>query len=244
MSDGTDGLSAVQLAAGNAQTYMNNAQQYATQASNAAATASNAAFTAAQTAQTLSHQLAQLMALLAGTNTELSEIEDSDSIGIAREGQLFSATYATLKSLLQSGLLESTNDLSDIADPATALANLGGVASNSIKSSLVTNFTAGTTVANTFSFTPGADGYLTVIGQGGSAGTTSPSVELDIEVTKSIGATLLNSDCNGNGTYNLAVFTAQFSVTKGVPVTVTVTQTAPPGTNSNNLSAFFIYLPN
>lgn len=243
MSDGTDGVSA-QLAAGNAQTYMNNAQSYATQASGAAVAASNAALAATQTAQALSQQLGQLMALLAGTNIELSTLEDEDLVAVAREGQLFNAPYATLKGLIQAGLAQVENNLSDLQDPAQALANLGGVPSTSIKSSLVTNATASETVSATFSFTPGTDGFLSIIAQGGSAGTTSASVELDIEVTTSVGATLLNSDCNGNGTYNLAVFTAQLAVKKGIPVTVSLTQTAPAGTNTNNLSAFFIYLPN
>lgn len=243
MSDGTDDVSA-QLAAGNAQTYMNNAQSYALQASNAAASASNAALSAAQTAQALSQQLSQLMALLAGTNVELQDLEPEDSIAVAREGQLFNAPYGMLKGLIQTGLLQAANNLQDLDDPAAALAALGGVASTSIKSSLVTNSNSSETVSTSFSFTPGTDGFLSIIAQGGSAGTTSPAIELDIEVSKSVGATLLNSDCNGNGTYNLAVFTAQFVVQKGVAVNITLTQTAPPGTNTNNLSAFFIYLPN
>jgi hypothetical protein len=244
MSDTPDGASAAQLAAGNAQSYMNNAQSYATQASSAAATASSAALAATHTADALSQQLAIVMALLAGTSPELGALEDTDAVGIGREGQLYNAPYSVLRDLIRAGRLDATNNLSDVEDSAAALANLGGVASSSIKSSMVTNQTTSETVSCSFSFTPGTDGFLSIIAQGGSAGTTSPAVELVISVAKSVGATLLNSDCNGNGTYNLAVFTAQFMVKKGVPVTLTLTQTAPPGTNTNNLSAFFIYLPN
>jgi hypothetical protein len=243
MSDDTDGVSAAQLAAGNAQTYMNNAQSYATQASGSAAVASGAAATAAQAAQSATQQAAALLSWLGGTAQLLDQFKDTDSIGFARAGQLYSVNYSALKTDIQSGLLQAKNDLEDVADPSAALANLGGVGQGSVKSSLVSNTTTSASVSTTFSFTPGSDGLLSSISNGGSAGSSTPSLGLDIEVTTTQGCTLLNSQGNGTGSYNFASFFAQFSVKAGVPVTVTITQTAPPGTSNSNLSSLFIYLP-
>lgn len=243
MSDGTDALSAVQLAEGNAQTYMNNAQSYATQASGAAAVASGAAATAAQAAQSATQQAAALLSWLGGTAQLLTKFKDTDSIGFARMGQLYSVSYAALKMDIQSGLVQAVNNLEDVAEPTLALANLGGVAKSSVKSSLVSNRTTTPSVSTTFSFTPGTDGFLSSISNGGSAGSSSPSMGLDIAVTTTTGCTLLNSQQNGTGSYDFGALFAQFSVQAGVPVTVTITQTAPPGTSNSNLSSLFIYLP-
>jgi hypothetical protein len=242
MTAGTDGVSA-QLASGNAQTYMNNAQQYATQASAAAATASNAAQTAASAAQAATNLAASLLALLSGTALVPQSVNDTDAIGLARGGQLLSLSYGELRDDIQDGLLQASNNLEDVESPTEALCNLGGVASNSIKSSLVTNTSNDETVSTVFSFTPGTDGLLTVISQGGSGGTNAVSVPLEIAVASATGASLLNSNCNSNGSYNIATFTAQFEVTAGEAVTVTITQTAPANTTQSNLSSFFIYLP-
>jgi hypothetical protein len=242
MSDGSD-VSAAQLAAGNAQTYQNNAQQYATQASSSAAIASGAANQAAQAAQSATQNAAVLLALVSGAGTAITQLRDTDALGVVRTGQLYSVSYSTLKASLQDGLLQASNNLDDVEDAQTALTNLGGVARNSIKSSLVTNSSTDTTVSTTFSFTPGQDGVLSVLAQGGSNGSTEPAVELVIATTVTTGCALENDQCNGNGSYQLACYSAQYTVTAGVPVTVTVTQTGPAGTSSNTLASLFIYLP-
>lgn len=240
MSDGTDAAS---LAAGSAQTSMNNALQYATQASSAAATASNAAMTATQAAQAAMQNAGALLALLSGTGLVPQEIREDDALGFGRGGQLYSVTYSMLKKELQANMVLAANNLTDVADAAQALQNLGGVAQSSIKSSLVTNNSNSGSVSTAFSFTPGTDGLLTVLSQGGSGGTNAVSVSLVIAVASVEGATLLNSNTNSNGSYNLANFSAQFEVSAGVPVTVVITQTAPQNTTQSNLSSFFIYLP-
>jgi hypothetical protein len=224
MSDGSD-VSAAQLAAGNAQTYQNNAQQYATQASSSAAIASGAANQAAQAAQSATQNAAVLLALVSGAGTAITQLRDTDALGVVRTGQLYSVSYSTLKASLQDGLLQASNNLDDVEDAQTALTNLGGVARNSIKSS------------------PGQDGVLSVLAQGGSNGSTEPAVELVIATTVTTGCALENDQCNGNGSYQLACYSAQYTVTAGVPVTVTVTQTGPAGTSSNTLASLFIYLP-
>lgn len=243
MSDGTDGASATELAVGNAQTYMNNARQYAAQANSAATTASNFAQAAATAAKTTATQVAALLALVSGAGLVPESIEDTDAMGFGRLGQLYSVSYAMLKKELQAGMLHGENNLSDVANPAAALAALGGVAQSSIKSSLVTNASNGPTVSTAFCFTPGTDGFLTVLSQGGAAGTNAVSVSLVIAVDTVEGATLLNSNSNSNGSYNIASFSAQFAVTALVPVTVVIKQSAPSSSTQSNLSSFFIYLP-
>ncbi len=243
MSDGTDGASAVTLAAGNAQTYMNNARQYATQASSAAATASTAASTASDIAQLFALQSAGIMALITGDSPPLQAFESTDVLTVVRSGQLYSVPYAAVLAAFETLFLQAENNLSDLSNAEQALSYLGGTPLNSIKSSLVTNTTGTSVVSTSFSFTPGTDGYLTVLSQGGSGGTNAVSVALDIEVTVSSGCTLLNSQQNNNGSFNLGLLSAQFSVTAGQAVTITITQTAPEGTTNNALSSFFIYLP-
>jgi hypothetical protein len=243
MSDGSDGVSAAQLAEGAAQTYMNNAQQYATQASSSAAAASSAAATASNIAELFATQSAGIMALITGDAPGVQTFEDDDVLTIVRNGKLYSVPYAAVLAVFETIFLQVSNNLSDIADPAEALANLGGVAANSVKSSLVANTSSSETVATSFCFTPGADGVLTILSQGGSSGTNAVSVGLDIEVTAMKGATLTASQQNNNGSFNLGIFNAQYEVTANTPVSITVTQTAPSGTTASQLSSLFIYLP-
>lgn len=236
-------MSDTDLAAGNAQTYMNNAQQYATQASNAAATASAAAATAAQQAALLSQQSAGIMALITGDSPPVEEFQDNDILTIVRNGKLYSVPYAAILAVFETIFLQAQNNLSEVEDPVQALSNLGGVASNSIKSSLVSNTSSDSVVSTSFSFTPGTDGRLTILSQGGSGGTNAVSVGLDIEVTLATGCTLINSQSNNNGSFNLGIMSAQYAVEAGVPVNITVTQTAPANATASQLSSFFIYLP-
>jgi hypothetical protein len=243
MSDGSDGVSAAQLASGAAQTYMNNAQQYATQASSSAATASSAAASAAGIAELFATQSAGIMALITGDAPGVQTFEDNDILTIVRNGKLYSVPYAAVLAVFEALFLQVTNNLDDVPEPATALNNLGGVSKSSIKSSLVANTSSSETVSTSFSFTPGTDGVLTILSQGGSGGTNAVSVGLDIGVTQMVGATLLTNQQNNNGSFNLGIFNAQFSVKAGVAVNLTVTQTAPTGTTSNQLSSLFIYLP-
>jgi hypothetical protein len=243
MSDGSDGVSAAQLASGAAQTYMNNAQQYATQASSSAATASSAAASAANIAELFATQSAGIMALITGDAPGVQTFQDEDVLTIVRNGKLYSVPYAAVLAVFEALFLQASNNLDDVPEPATALNNLGGVSKNSIKSSLVANTTGSETVSTSFSFTPGTNGVLTVLSQGGSGGTNAVSVGLNIGITQMVGATLLTNQQNNNGSFNLGIFNAQFTVTAGVPVTVTITQTAPTGTTSNQLSSLFIYLP-
>jgi hypothetical protein len=243
MSDGTDGASAADLAAGNAQTYMNNAQQYATQASTSAATASQAAATASNIAQLFAAQSAGIQALITGDAPPVKAFQDTDVLTIVRAGKLYSVPYAVILSVFEALFLQAGNNLEDVQNPAEALSNLGGVAANSVKSSLVSNTSSSETVSTSFSFTPGANGLLTILSQGGSGGTNAISVGPQIAVSQAVGCTLINSLSNNSGSFNLGIMSAQYSVTKGVPVTITVTQTAPTNTTSSSLSSFFIYLP-
>lgn len=243
MSDGTDGVSAAELAAGNAQTYMNNAQQYATQASTSAATATTAAATASQIAQLFAAQSAGIQALITGDAPGLDTFQPTDVLTIVRSGKLYSVPYEAILGVFEALFLQAESNLKDVADPAKALSNLGGIAANSVKSSLVSNTSSNETVSTSFSFTPGSDGLLTILSQGGSAGTNAVSVGLQIAVSQAIGCTFVDGQANNSGSFNLGVMSAQYAVTKGVPVNITVTQTAPANTTNSSLSSFFIYLP-
>jgi hypothetical protein len=236
-------MSDTDLAAGSAQVYMNNAQQYAMQASGAAATASAAAATATEIAALFAQQSAEVQALVTGSSPPVEEFKDDDILTVVRNGKLYSVPYAAILAVFESIFTQQSNNLADVADPVEALSNLGGVSSSSVKSSLVSNTSSDSVVSTSFSFTPGTDGRLTILSQGGSGGTNAVSVGLDIEVTQAIGCTLINSQSNNNGSFNLGIMSAQYAVSAGVPVNVTVKQTAPSGTTASQLSSFFIYLP-
>jgi hypothetical protein len=228
--------------AANAQTYLNNASQYAANAANSSSTAGNSA-TAAMNAAAAAAKSANLVSgFVTGSELPISDLDDDDTVAVVREGTLYTAKYSALAAAIRAGMLEASKNLSDVTDASEALANIGAAPQAGFLSQLVTaSSTSSLTVSTTFSFTPTVDGKIAVIAQGGAYGYSTGSIGQ--EFTTIDGAANLGSQSNA-ASANLAITSGQFGVTAGTPVTLTLTQTAPTGTATNQLSSLFAFLPN
>jgi hypothetical protein len=227
--------------AANAQNYLNSASRFATNAGNSASAASNSATTATNAAATATAAAALVDGFVTGSETDAGALQDDDGFAVARDGVLHSTKLSVMAESMRAGLLNAENNLNDVADAAEALANVGGAPLAGFLSQLVTaSSTSSLTVSTTFSFTPTVDGKVAVMAQGGAYGYTTGSMSQ--EFTTVNGATSLGSQGNTSAS-NLAMTSAQFAVTAGVPVTLTLSQTAPTGTSSNQMASLFIFLP-
>jgi hypothetical protein len=227
--------------AANAQNYLNSASRFATNAGNSASAASNSATTATNAAATATAAAALVDGFVTGSETDAGVLQDDDSFAVARGGVLHSTKLSAMAQSMRDGLLNAENNLSDVGDSAEALANVGGAPLAGFLSQLVTaSSTSSLTVSTTFSFTPTVDGKVAVLAQGGAYGYTTGSMSQ--EFTTVTGAMNLGSQGNASAS-NLATTSAQFAVTAGVPVTLTLSQTAPTGTSNNQMASLFIFLP-
>jgi hypothetical protein len=228
--------------AANAQTYLNNASKYATNASNSASAAGNSASAAINAANDAAKSAQLVSGFVTGSELPVTDLQPDDSFAVVREGLFGRVSYSTLAGAVRTGTLSAGNNLSDVVDPAEALNNIGAAPQAGFLSQLVTaSSTSSLTVSTTFSFTPTVDGKIAVIAQGGAYGYATGSI--DQEFTAVDGATNLGSQSNA-ASANLAITSGQFGVTAGAPVTITLTQTAPTGTTTNQLSSLFAFLPN
>jgi hypothetical protein len=228
--------------AANAQTHLNNASQYAANANNSASMAGNSATAAINAAAAAAKSANLVSGFVTGSELPISTLQDDDTVAVVREGVLFTTKYSTFADAIRTGVLEASNNLSDIADPVKALNNIGAAPQAGFLSQLVTaSSTSSLAVSTTFSFTPVVDGKIAVIAQGGAYGYSTGSITHDFSTIN--GATSLGSQGN-TASGNLAITSGQFGVTAGTPVTITLTQTAPTGTTTNQLSSLFAFLPN
>jgi hypothetical protein len=228
--------------ASNAQTYLNNASKYATNAANSASSAGNSATTAVNAASSAAQSAELVSGFVTGAELPLLDLQDADSFAVVRDGVFERTSLATIAGAVRTGMLSAGKNLSDVTNKAEALSNLGAAPQAGFLSQLVTaNSTSSLTVSTTFSFTPTVDGKIAVIAQGGAYGYSTGSISQKFSTVD--GATNLGTQSN-TASANLAITSGQFGVTAGTPVTITLTQTAPSGTTTNQLSSLFAFLPN